>query len=238
MIVATIANGGQVMAPHLMKEIQGQDLQPIETTQPDRLGRAIAADVAAAAQRPDGEQRELHAGNGKITGVQIAAKTGTAEHGNDPKNTPPHVWYVAFAPADDPQVAVAVIVENGGDPTTWRPPAALVAAPIGRAPSSPRRWARRRDDRPRRRSADRRPLPARPPDRGRRHGRGLGGVGHPAGPQRRGEVLRPELTDDPEFLHRFRTEARTVRRSTTPASPRCTTTARTRAPTGAARPTW
>src|SRR6185503_10970262 len=43
MIVAAIANGGQVMAPYLMKEIQGQDLQPIETTQPDRLGRAVSA---------------------------------------------------------------------------------------------------------------------------------------------------------------------------------------------------
>jgi hypothetical protein len=44
MIVATIANGGQVMAPYLMKEIQSQDLQPVTTTQPDRLGRAISAD--------------------------------------------------------------------------------------------------------------------------------------------------------------------------------------------------
>ena len=41
-------------------------------------------------------------GGGKITGVQIAAKTGTAEHGTDPKATPPHDWYVAFAPADEP----------------------------------------------------------------------------------------------------------------------------------------
>ena len=57
-------------------------------------------------------------GGGKITGVQIAAKTGTAEHGTDPKATPPHDWYVAFAPAEDPQIAVAVLVENGGDRVT------------------------------------------------------------------------------------------------------------------------
>ena len=48
---------------------------------------------------------ELHATPQKITGVQIAAKTGTAEHGTDPKNTPPDVWYVAFAPAVNPQIA-------------------------------------------------------------------------------------------------------------------------------------
>jgi len=41
-----------------------------------------------------------------------AAKTGTAEHGADPKNTPPHGWYVAFAPAGNPQVAIAVVLEQ------------------------------------------------------------------------------------------------------------------------------
>jgi peptidoglycan glycosyltransferase len=70
---------------------------------------------------------------GKITGVQIAAKTGTAEHGSDPKNTPPHVWYVAFAPAQNPQVAVAVMVESGGDPNNLAATGGAVAAPIGRA---------------------------------------------------------------------------------------------------------
>ena len=52
---------------------------------------------------------------GAIAGVQIASKTGTAEHGTDPRNTPPHAWYIAFAPAQAPKVAVAVLVENGGD---------------------------------------------------------------------------------------------------------------------------
>ena len=47
--------------------------------------------------------------------MQIAAKTGTAEHGTDPKATPPHNWYIAFAPAEAPKIAVAVLVENGGD---------------------------------------------------------------------------------------------------------------------------
>jgi cell division protein FtsI/penicillin-binding protein 2 len=60
----------------------------------------------------------------------LASKTGTAEHGEDSRNSNPHAWYVAFAPEGD--VAVAVLVENGGD----RGQAATggaVAGPIGRA---------------------------------------------------------------------------------------------------------
>jgi peptidoglycan glycosyltransferase len=133
MIVATIANGGQVMAPYLMKEIQSQDLQPVETTEPDRLGRAVSADVAQRLTALMVNNENSYAGNGKITGVQIAAKTGTAEHGDDPKNIAPHVWYVAFAPAENPQVAVAVLVEDGGDPNNLAATGGLVAAPIGRA---------------------------------------------------------------------------------------------------------
>jgi peptidoglycan glycosyltransferase len=69
---------------------------------------------------------------GKIRGVQLAAKTGTAEHGSDPKHTPPHGWYVAFGPADNPQVAVAVLVENGGNEGLEATGGSL-AEPIGRA---------------------------------------------------------------------------------------------------------
>ena len=133
MIVAAIANGGQVMAPYLVKEIQSQDLQPVETTQPDRLGRAISSDVAQRLNALMVNNENSYAGTGKITGVQIAAKTGTAEHGDDPKNIAPHVWYVAFAPADNPQVAVAVVVEDGGDPNNLAATGGFVAAPIGRA---------------------------------------------------------------------------------------------------------
>jgi penicillin-binding protein A len=133
MIVATIANGGQVMAPYLVKEIQSQDLQPVETTQPDRLGRAISSDVAQRLNALMVNNENSYAGTGKITGVQIAAKTGTAEHGDDPKNIAPHVWYVAFAPADNPQIAVAVVVEDGGDPDNLAATGGYVAAPIGRA---------------------------------------------------------------------------------------------------------
>ena len=65
----------------------------------------------------------------RIRGVAVAGKTGTAQTGLD---TPPHAWFVGFAPADNPVVAVAVIVENGGslgDEATG----GKVAAPIAKA---------------------------------------------------------------------------------------------------------
>ncbi len=133
MVVAAIANGGQVMAPHLIKEIQSQELDPVETTEPDRLGRAVDAGVASTLTELMVNNENSYQGSGKITGVQIAAKTGTAEHGSDPKATPPHVWYVAFAPADNPQIAVAVLVESGGDPNNLAATGGAVAAPVGRA---------------------------------------------------------------------------------------------------------
>ncbi len=131
-IVATIANGGVRMAPHLVKEIQAPDLSPLDTTEPDRIGQAIPADVAATITQLmlGSEARTL--GGGKITGVQIASKTGTAEHGANPKQTKPHGWYVAFAPAQSPEVAVAVLVEDGGD-RGQEATGGSIAAPIGRA---------------------------------------------------------------------------------------------------------
>ena len=47
----------------------------------------------------------------QIPGVDVAGKSGTAQQGN---GQPPHAWFTAFAPAGDPQVAVAVVVEDGG----------------------------------------------------------------------------------------------------------------------------
>ncbi|MGO2028301.1 MAG: penicillin-binding transpeptidase domain-containing protein, partial [Brevibacterium aurantiacum] len=48
----------------------------------------------------------------KMDGTKVAAKTGTAQHG---PGAAPHAWFISFAPADDPKIAVAVVVENGGN---------------------------------------------------------------------------------------------------------------------------
>ena len=48
----------------------------------------------------------------QISGVDVAGKTGTAQHAT---GQPPHAWFISFAPAEDPKVAVAVVVEDGGN---------------------------------------------------------------------------------------------------------------------------
>ena len=72
-------------------------------------------------------------GEGRLSNVQVASKTGTAEVGGTQQQTqPPHAWYIAFAPAQKPEIAIAVIVENGGDRGLGAT-GGKVAAPIGRA---------------------------------------------------------------------------------------------------------
>jgi penicillin-binding protein A len=133
MVVAAIANGGVLMQPYLVREIQSQDLAPVETTPTDRIGPAIDANVARTLTDLMVNNENSYQSTGKITGVQIAAKTGTAEHGANPEAVAPHVWYVAFAPAEDPQIAVAVLVESGGDRSNLAATGGAVAAPVGRA---------------------------------------------------------------------------------------------------------
>ena len=131
MVAAAVANAGVVMQPYLVERLEGPDLSGIATTAPAQLRRAVSADVAAKLTDLMVGVEQLTQQNGAIPGVQIASKTGTAEHGSDPRNTPPHAWYIAFAPAQSPKVAVAVVVEDGGDRLAAT--GGALAAPIGRA---------------------------------------------------------------------------------------------------------
>lgn len=131
MIAAGIANSGVVMRPYLVDRLEGPDLTDISSTAPQPQRRAISAQVAAKLTDLMVAAEKFTQQNGAIPGVQIASKTGTAEHGTDPRNTPPHAWYIAFAPAQNPKVAVAVVVENGGDRLSAT--GGALAAPIGRA---------------------------------------------------------------------------------------------------------
>jgi peptidoglycan glycosyltransferase len=72
----------------------------LDPAQADALTDAMTASVQDGA-----------ADNARIDGVEVAGKTGTAENDGDDPYT---LWFTGFAPADDPQVAVAVVVENGG----------------------------------------------------------------------------------------------------------------------------
>ena len=131
-IAATVANGGVRMEPHLVDQTQGPDLRELSTTKPVSVGQAISAPVASQLTGLMIDSEKATAGGTQPRPYQIASKTGTAEHGNDPRNTPPHAWYIAFAPAQNPKIAIAVIVENGGD-RALAATGGSVAAPVARA---------------------------------------------------------------------------------------------------------
>lgn len=113
MVASAVANNGSLMQPQLIKTIRDADLSAISTPAPRELSRPMSAQTAATIKTL--MEGVVTDGTGKpaaISGVKVAAKTGTAQTGNE---SHAHAWIVAFAPADDPQIAVAVLVENGGD---------------------------------------------------------------------------------------------------------------------------
>ncbi|AKC37295.1 penicillin-binding protein PbpA [Mycolicibacterium phlei] len=142
MVAAAVANKGVLMQPHLVDSLKGPDLSNLSTTTPDDIGQAVTPAIANTLTELMIASEQRTAQTGAIPSVQIASKTGTAEHGTDPRNTPPHAWYIAFAPASSttsdpqatvvtPKVAIAVLVEDGGD-RALAATGGSVAAPIGR----------------------------------------------------------------------------------------------------------
>jgi peptidoglycan glycosyltransferase len=129
LVGAAIANGGLEMVPHLVKEIRDADGRVVKTIAPQEFGRPISGQTAN--QLTAMMVSVVQAGTGtaaQIPGIQVAGKTGTAEttSGN------PHAWFVSFAPAENPRIAVAVVVLNGGSLGS-EATGGQVAAPIARA---------------------------------------------------------------------------------------------------------
>lgn len=129
MVSAAVANGGVLMRPYLVATTRGPNLDVLSEAEPSVFSTPMTP--ANAAQLRDMMVNVVENGTGyraQISGVTVAGKTGTAQTSAD---QPPHAWFTAFAPAEDPQVAVAVVVEYGGslgDDATG----SAVAAPIAR----------------------------------------------------------------------------------------------------------
>jgi peptidoglycan glycosyltransferase len=86
------------------------------------MSSEVAEDVRAAmTQAVEGEFAGPYAGGAKVPGVRTAGQSGTAELAPGER---PHSWFTGFAPAGDPRIAIAVVVENGGAGST-------AAVPIG-----------------------------------------------------------------------------------------------------------
>jgi peptidoglycan glycosyltransferase len=112
MVSAGIANDGIVMNPRMVDQIIGPDLTVQQTLESTEFGRAVDSGIASqlVAMMVANVQEGVASG-ARIEGVEVAGKTGTAENGTSDPYT---LWFTGFAPANDPQVAVAVVVEDGG----------------------------------------------------------------------------------------------------------------------------
>lgn len=109
---SAIANDGILMKPYLVKQIKDANGQVVKQTGPEELEQSVSAGTAKIlTDMMVGVTDEGFGGVVSMPGFKVASKTGTAETGI-PGET--HGWFVAFAPADNPQIAIAVIVEKGG----------------------------------------------------------------------------------------------------------------------------
>jgi len=112
MVAAAIANDGKLMTPFIVDSARASDLSEIQKSVPVQYSTPLT--IQESAELTQMMVSVVNNGTGtaaKIPGVTVAGKTGTAETGLD---TAPHAWFVGFAPAENPVIAVAVIVENGG----------------------------------------------------------------------------------------------------------------------------
>ena len=100
------------MNPHMVDRVIGPDLSVQQVFDDTEFGRALDEDLAAEMRSMMVANVSSGAASGaRIDGVDVGGKTGTAENGAAQPYT---LWFTGFAPADDPQVAVAVVVEDGG----------------------------------------------------------------------------------------------------------------------------
>jgi penicillin-binding protein 2 len=115
-VVSAVANGGRIVRPHLELDEKGDHVVGrAPMSEATRL--AIARGMVEAVNTRGGTARSA-----AVPGVVVAGKTGTAE---DPPRARPHSWFVCFAPASSPEIALCVMLEQAGH-------GADVAAPIGR----------------------------------------------------------------------------------------------------------
>ena len=125
LVAATVANDGELMQPRLVTSMTGRH-SGTKIIRPRTMGRVISmADArainAAMVQAVEGPFGRQFTTGAKVPGITTAGKSGTAELGGTGE---PHSWFIGFAPADDPKIVVAVLVEQAGR-------GAEVAAPIG-----------------------------------------------------------------------------------------------------------
>jgi peptidoglycan glycosyltransferase len=126
MVAASVANGGKLMKPHLGDRIVDRDGRTVERIEPEELSQVMSPDTASQVGAMMAQVVKEGTGTAAaLEGIDVAGKTGTAEV--DRPCGPNQLWFIAFAPVQDPRVAIAVTVECG---TGF---GGTVAAPIAKA---------------------------------------------------------------------------------------------------------
>lgn len=113
MITCAIANGGTLMKPYLVDQVKNKEGSIIKQFNPDTYKRLLTEEEAAALT--DLMQEVVESGTGtKLSGLSYTAagKTGSAEYSN--VKTESHAWFTGFAPAQEPEVCVTIIIEGAG----------------------------------------------------------------------------------------------------------------------------
>ncbi|WP_210651011.1 penicillin-binding protein 2 [Nocardioides sp. SYSU D00065] len=130
MVAAAIANDGDVMRPYVVDEVRAPNLSVLDRTDPQSISKAMSSSTAEELTKMLVATVESGTATpAQIPGVEVAGKTGTAQSTAD---QPPYAWFVSFAPADDPQVAVAVLVQSS-DTAREEIAGGLLGGPIAKA---------------------------------------------------------------------------------------------------------
>jgi penicillin-binding protein A len=132
MVSAGIANDGALMNPYLIEELRDPDrVKVLERTEPEELSRAVSSETAQELTAMMVEVVENGTGqSAQMDGIEVAGKTGTAQ--TTPER-PPYAWFTCFAPADDPQIAIAVVIEEAPDTARDDIAGGRLAAPVAKA---------------------------------------------------------------------------------------------------------
>lgn len=130
LVAGAIGNRGVMMEPRVAREIRDPSGRVIREIEPEEYGRPLGPRSAQALARM--MEAVVEGGTGtaaRIEGVAVAGKTGTAQ---TTTGADPHAWFIAFAPVEDPQIAVAVVLLGEGDLGNEATGGAF-AAPVARA---------------------------------------------------------------------------------------------------------
>lgn len=132
MVTAAIANNGELMQPYLVDEVRDSDLVSVmDRTDPEALSEAISPSTAEELRAMMVDVVENGTGTAaQMSGITVGGKTGTAQRGEEQSNI---AWFTAFAPADNPQVAVAVVIEEAPGVGDDEIAGGRLAAPVARA---------------------------------------------------------------------------------------------------------